>query len=112
MVARHLLRLGFLILLAPELGKARGVLTIPGTKVGGRSGLERRGAAAFVLLPPAVWGCSALSGCLKARLWDGPGEGGSQIRAFGNIPCPLEPPRSQLSFPPRCNAARSLTEAP
>lgn len=50
MVAQHLLRLGFLIVLAPTLGKAREVLPFPAQKWEegvGRRGEERRGAAAF-----------------------------------------------------------------
>lgn len=51
-----------------------------------------RGAAAFALPSPSLQGCTALPDHPQGRLWDGTGEGESQICVFGNIsPALLSP---------------------
>lgn len=71
--------------------------------------MGRRGAAAFALPSPAAQGCAALSDCPEGHLWDGTGEGESQVHVFRNIPWPAEP-QAVLSTP--VWSRWSLTAAP
>lgn len=118
MVAWHLLGPGFLIVLAPALGKARmgGVLPFPALNMEegvGKSGME---GGEQLRLFCSCEQCEAALPCETVPK-DICGMALRRVKArfkscVANIPCTLEPPHSWLSFPPWCDAAPSLTAAP